>query len=148
MTVNLDYPVTLEPDTNGTVLVRCPDVPELHTFGEDEPEALLRAVDALESALSFYTDDGCALPPASPPKRGQRLVRPGPQVAIKLAVYQALREDGVRKSELARRLGWHMPQVDRLLDLDHASRLDQVQMALAALGRELTIGVRARGQAA
>ena len=44
-------------------------------------------------------------------------------------------------AELARRLGWHMPQVDRLLDLHHASRLDQAEAALNALGRRLEVSV-------
>jgi hypothetical protein len=43
-----------------------------------------------------------------------------------------------RKSELARRLGWHIPQVDRVLNLQHATRLDLAEAALAALGRSLS----------
>jgi antitoxin HicB len=35
-----------------------------------------------------------------------------------------MREEGIAKTDLAHRLGWHLPQVDRLLDLAHASRLD------------------------
>jgi len=49
----LRYPVILERDSNNTILVGFPDVPEAHTFGDDEDEALMHAVDALESALSF-----------------------------------------------------------------------------------------------
>lgn len=41
----------------------------------------------------------------------------------------------VRKADLARQLGWHGPQIHRLLDLDHASRLDQIEAALAVLGK-------------
>jgi antitoxin HicB len=48
---------------------------------------------------------------------------------------------GVGKAELARRLGWHLPQVDRLLNLRHASRLDQLEQAFRILGRQLTINV-------
>ena len=62
----LDYPVTLTPD-EGTVFVTFPDVPEAITFGADEDEALLQAVDALESALSFYVDARQPLPMASKP---------------------------------------------------------------------------------
>jgi antitoxin HicB len=40
--------------------------------------------------------------------------------------------------EPARRLGWHAPQVDRLLDLRHASRLDQLDRALRAVGKRLS----------
>jgi antitoxin HicB len=54
-------------------------------------------------------------------------------------LYRAMRERGVRKADLARRLGWHGPQIDRLLDLNHASRLDQIEAALAALGKRLTL---------
>ena len=45
------YAVTLLPDDNGTVLVAVPDLPEVHTFGEDRADALSRAVDAIETAL-------------------------------------------------------------------------------------------------
>jgi antitoxin HicB len=50
-----------------------------------------------------------------------------------------MREAGVSNGELARRLGWQDPQIDRLLDLNHASRLDQIETALAALGKRLDV---------
>lgn len=135
-----DYPVTLIPD-DGAVLVTFVDVPEAITFGADEEEALLQAVDALETALSLYVDARKALPVASKPKRGQKTVRPSALEGAKLGVYQAMTEQGIRKAELARRLGWHMPQVDRLFDLRHASRLDQLEAAARALGRSVEVRV-------
>jgi antitoxin HicB len=139
--VNLNYPVNLQPAEEGGFVVTFPDVPEAITQGEDMDEALMRAVDALETALSFYTGEGRGLPKASRAKRRQRVVRPSALAGIKLAIYQTMRDQGVRKSELARRLGWHLPQVDRLLDLDHASRLDQAEAALSSLGHTLEISV-------
>ena len=53
----LRYPAKLERDSNGTILVSFPDVPEAHTFGDDREEALARAVDALETAFIGYTKD-------------------------------------------------------------------------------------------
>ena len=50
-----------------------------------------------------------------------------------------MREQGVGKAELARRLGWHLPQVDRVLDVQHRSRLDQMDAALGAIGRQLQV---------
>ncbi len=135
-----DYPVILTPD-DGTMLVTFPDVPEAITFGADTDEALLQAIDALESALSFYVDDRKPLPVPSKPKRGQKTVRPSALECAKLGVYQAMMEQGIRKSELARRLGWHMPQVDRLFDLRHASRFDQIEAAARALGRHIEVSV-------
>ena len=129
-----DYPVVLMPDDNGTVLVTFPDVPEAITFGADEEESLMRAVDALETALSMYVEARQPLPLASPAD-GRPVVCPSALECAKLGVYQAMTEQGIKKAELARRLGWHLPQVDRLFNLKHASRLDQIEAAARALGR-------------
>ena len=133
-----DYPVTLTPDGD-TFVVTFADVPEALTFGADEAEALLQAVDALETGLSFYVDARKPLPAASKAKRGQRTVRPSALEGAKLGVYQAMTEQGIKKAELARRLGWHLPQVDRLFDLRHASRLDQIEAAARVLGKRLEV---------
>lgn len=135
-----DYPVTLTPD-DGTVLVTFADVPEAITFGADEDEALLNAVDALETGLSFYVDARKSLPAVSQPAPGQKTVRPSALECAKLGVYQAMTEQGIKKAELARRLGWHMPQVDRLFDLRHASKLDQIEAAATVLGRHIEVRV-------
>lgn len=135
-----DYPVTLTPDGD-TVLATFADVPEAVTFGADEDEALLQAVDALETALSFDVDARQPLPVPSKARRGQRTVRPSALEGAKLGVYQAMTEQGIKKAELARRLGWHMPQIDRLFDLRHASRLDQIEAAARALGKQLEVRV-------
>ena len=135
-----DYPVTLTRDDD-TVLVTFADVPEAITFGADKGEAMLNAVDALETGLSFYVDARKPLPAVSKPRRGQKTVRPSALECAKLGVYQAMTDQGIKKAELARRLGWHMPQVDRLFDLRHASRMDQIETAAAALGRHIEIRV-------
>ena len=136
-----EYPVTLTPEDNGTVLVTFADVPEAITFGADEDEALLNAIDALETGLSFYVEERKPLPTASKPKKGQKTLRPAALESAKLGVYASMTEQGIKKAELARRLGWHMPQVDRLLDLRHASKLDQIEAAAHVLGKQIYIQV-------
>jgi hypothetical protein len=37
------YPIELTPDDNGTLLVTCPDLPEVTSFGVDEADAIARA---------------------------------------------------------------------------------------------------------
>jgi antitoxin HicB len=134
-----DYPVMLSPD-NGAFLVTFPDVPEAITFGTTEAEALTMAVDALESGLSFYVDARKPLPvPSILPDLPS--VRPSALESIKLAVYQEMMTQGIRKADLARMLGWKAPQVDRLFDLGHASRLDQLEAAAKALGKNIEIGL-------
>lgn len=136
-----DYPVNLEAQPEGGYVVTFPDVPEGITQGEDEDEALMYAIEALETALSFYVDARQPLPAVSKAKRGQKTVRPSPLECAKLGVYQAMIELGIKKSELARRLGWHMPQIDRLFDIRHASKFEQIQAAARMLGKRIEIRV-------
>jgi antitoxin HicB len=55
------YFVNLTPD-DGTLLVTCPDLPEVTTFGADEDEAMARARDAIEEALAARISDGREIP--------------------------------------------------------------------------------------
>ena len=134
----LAYPVVLELDDNGTVLVTFPDVPEAVTSGEDEGDALKKAVAALETMLAarVAAREDVPLPSAA---RGQPCAILPALTTAKVLLYRAMRESGVSEAELAQRLGWHHPQIERLLDLDHRSRLDQNETALAALGKRLDI---------
>ncbi len=136
----MQYPVELTVAEEGGFVVTFPDVPEAITQGEDEHEALMHAVNALETALEIYMDRYRMLPSPSM-AHSRHTVSPQPLSCAKLAVYQAMLTQGMRKADLARRLNWHLPQVDRLLDLSHASKFDQIETALAALGKCITITV-------
>ena len=80
---------------------------------------------------------------ALPKAVGEHYVSLSALSAAKIALYQAMRADNVGKGALAKRLGVALPQVDRLLDLRHALRLDVIERALAVLGRSMTIVVQA-----
>ena len=131
----LAYPITLE-DDDDTLLVTSPDFPELTTFGEDREEAIARAVDALEEAIAARMHDRKDIPS---PSRGATYAVLPTLTSVKVMLYQGMRDQGVGKAELARRLGWHMPQVDRVLDVQHRSRLDMMDAALGAIGRQLHV---------
>lgn len=139
----LRSPVKLAPDTNGTIRVSFPDFPEVNTCGDDEEDALARAVDALETGIMMYIEDRQPIPSPSAVRRKKWAIRLPALSESKVEIYNAMREAGMRKSDLARKLDVHMPQIDRLLDLNHASRLDQIEAALRALGKQLVIEVRA-----
>lgn len=134
------FPVELIDDDN-TILVKFPDIPEAVTFGQDREEALLRAVDALETALMSYVEKRWPLPKQSR-LNGRPGVSPSPLSCLKLALHNGMIEKGLKKSDLARLLACHMPQIDRILDLNHESKLEQLERALAAIGRYMVIEVR------
>ena len=110
--------------------------PELTTFGNDRREALDRSVSALEEAVAARMHDNQDVP--VPSDGDARVVLPT-LTAVKVILYQGMRDQNIGKSELARRLGWHLPQVDRALDVEHRSRLDRMDMALGAIGKRLIV---------
>ena len=57
-------------------------------------------------------------------------------------LYIALRASGLRKADLARRMGIHRQQVDRGFDIEHASRIEQLEAAFAALQMKLTVDIQ------
>ena len=138
--MTLRYPVKLEADDNGTVLATCPSLPEVTTFGKDDADALVHAVDAIEEALAARIADGEDIPPGPERPRG-RSVALSLMTSLKASLYRALRESGITRAELMRRLGWNRESVDRLFRLDHASRLDQIEAAFKALGKSVVLEV-------
>jgi antitoxin HicB len=137
-----NYPVELTPDDNGTILVTCPDLPEVATFGEDEKDALGYAVGAIEEALAARMSDRQDIPLPTGDK--EPLVRLSMQIGLKVMLYVAMREAGVNKAELARRMGMARQHADRLLNLNHASRLDALDAAFRVLGKEVMVELRDR----
>ena len=134
------YPVEIVPEDNGTVTVYVPDIPGCHTFGEDAAEALGRATEAAEAMLAARIDDREDIPLPSPAAGRTTITIPAISVA-KIGLYQAMQQAQIGKAELGRRLGWHLPQIDRVLDLNHASKFDQIEAALQALGKKIEIRV-------
>ncbi len=117
-------------------------MPGALTVGRDEAEAIVQAADALITLFVVFMDEGEPIPPPSRPKRGQPCVVLPPLVAAKLGVYQAMRAAGLSQAALADKLGCDPRQVRRLFELDHRSRLDQLEAALGALGKRLVLEVR------
>src|SRR5215469_4048566 len=60
------YKIKLEPDDNETLLVTCPDLPPVTTFGEDRADALAHAVDAIEGMIASYMAHGEDVPRPRP----------------------------------------------------------------------------------
>ena len=134
------YLLIIEADDNGTLLVSFVDIPEAHTFANNEEEIAIRATDCVLTALEGYMKDRRPIPAPSRELTGRVAALP-PLAVAKVALYEAMRNAGVRKAELARRLRWHLPQVDRVLSLRHGSRLEHLEAALAALDHRLEMRV-------
>lgn len=139
----MEFAITLTRDDDGRVRVACPDVPEARAVGEYEADALARAQHALIGVFAACITHRRPIP--RPVRKGRTRVVVPVLTQIKVEIYEAMREAGLSRAELARRLRWHRPQVDRLLDVRHASRLDQLEAALAVFGKRVTVAVETAG---
>lgn len=136
------YPVVLEPEPDRSAInVSFPDVPEALTWGDDEVEALELAQDCLVTALHGYVRDGERIPKPGPAK-GRPVIPVPPLVAAKLALYTAMREQGMSEAELARRLGLREGVLRAMLHLKRRTPIGRLEQALAQLGVQLEVTAR------
>ena len=136
------YEVVLEPDDNGTFMVTAPEFPEVTSFGVSQPEACQNGRNAIEEAIAGRIAAGEDVPSPMKDTTGKGwFVEVPALVFLKLALYVTCRDEGVTRAELARRLGWHREQVDRLFRLEHNSKLDQLEAAFTALGVRLSFDI-------
>lgn len=131
------YPITFMPDDNGTILVISPDFPEMTSFGDDEADATLHALDAVETAIQGRITDRREIP--EPSASGDAYVVLPTSTALKVRLHRAMLATNTKKADLVRRLDLHPPQVDRLLKVGHETKLEQFDRAFRALGRELEV---------
>lgn len=136
----ISYRVKLVND-EGTVLVTAPDFPELVTFGEDMVDALSYAAGAFSEAIAARMAHREPIPTPSRGKPSEPRVALHLQTEIKVRLYQSMDDQGVRKADLARKMNLHRQEIDRLLDLNHATSLAKIEKAFAALGKTLDIAV-------
>jgi antitoxin HicB len=139
----MEYPVTLTKEGRGFV-VTFPDVPEAITEGDTKEEALAHGLDALLTVFDAFMKDRRDIPAPSV-RRGPKVTLPALETA-KIELYRAMREAKIGKSELGRRLDWHLPQVDRVLNVRHGSQLDQIEAAFRALGKRVVITTEPLGR--
>ncbi len=142
MPQEMAWPVELERQEDGSILVSFPDIPEALTEGATEEEAVMHARDCLMAALGGYVGARRTIPQPSPARGRKRIALPV-LTAAKVALYSAMRAKRIGNSALAARLGLSEGAVRRLLDLDHRSHIGQIESALHTLGQRLKIATQA-----
>jgi antitoxin HicB len=135
---------------DGRCTVSFPDLPEALTDGADEDEALAAAADCLSEALASRIVDGEEIPPpidlAKSPQTsgpvGLILISPDLTIALKAALYTALRRRDMTVADLADLLDmgdWH--QGARLLDPKRSTKTTTLIAALDKLGCDVKITI-------
>lgn len=137
----MEYPARLTPTEDGGFVVTFRDIPEAITQGDDEADSLAMGKDALITAMEFYFEDKRAIPAPSAPASGEHLVELPPSLSAKIFLLNEMVGQSVTASELARRMGTIPQEINRLIDLDHSTKIDRIAQALRVLGKRLQLAL-------
>ena len=95
----------------------------------------------MDEVFAAYMQGGIGFPAPTKVRKAERLVAPPAGTIAKAALYVAMREAGITKVQLAKRLGVDKKEVRRLLDPHYGSKLPRIAQAISLLGRRLVIGL-------
>ena len=136
-----EYPVLFTAAEEGGWVITCRDVPEAISQADADEDREEIASGCLQAAIEAYVEDGNDLPKPSRVRSGEVKVALPIDTAAKAALYEAMREANVNKTELARRLGVDGKEVRRMLDPGHVSKIPRIAHALHVLGKRLQLSV-------
>ena len=135
------YQAEFKPEGD-VIVVTFPDVGYGATQGATEVEALEMAEDFLVMAIGDLIKQGKDIPKATTRRGGKyRWIKLPALAGVKMELHRAIKDSGVRKAELARRLKITPQEVTRLIDVHHTTKIDSIAGALKALGKTMEIRV-------
>ncbi|MBX9330834.1 hypothetical protein K5M56_06200, partial [Serratia marcescens] len=93
------------------------------------------------AAITAAMDEGLPLPAPSPLQTDDLRIHLPALVALKIELHNAMLRKNTGKAELARKLGFNSGQMERLLDLGYASKVEALEQALYLLGYEVRVTI-------
>lgn len=138
---NFAFPAILHPEKGGAITVRFAGLSEAITFGTGLEDALVQAAGCLEEAIAGRIAGGLEIPAPSRAKRSHTMVTLPASMAANASLCLAMREAGISRAQLARRLRVDVKEVRRMLDPRHPTKLPRIEQALAVLGRRLVVSL-------
>jgi len=139
----MQYFAKFEPDPDGGFVIEFPDFGWGVSQGDDEGDGRRMAADLLTTMVQEHIRTGKELPkPGRFRGPKYRLIRLPAVQGMKAELYLAWRRSGMTKAQFARRIGISRDEVDRVLDLSRRTRVEQLEAAFAALGKQITIAIQ------
>lgn len=139
-----NYAIRFERDNSAPGLaVFCRDLPELNSYGDDEAHALNEAVDAIETTLWAYVESRLRIPQATEAQPGEHVIHLPAVTVAKIALWNQMVAQDMRKADLCRLLDVSQTQGDRLVDFRHNTKMEALENALAKFGKRLVVQLEA-----
>lgn len=122
-----------------TEIIKCRDLPELLSWTNEgeTPEAWARY--AVEDCLMFRMRDGEIIPEASDPKPGEYVVRLTLNEEAKILLHNEMVKENISQTDLAKMINLGLPDVTRLLNLKHKTKIETIVSVLNTMGKDLKL---------
>lgn len=133
------YPASLLPDEEGGYVVLFRDFPEAITQGDSVEECLSEASDCLEEAIAARIDNSLEIPTPSDIQDLEYRVPVPLQMALKAALYLAIRESGLPATDVRGLLGKDEEEIRQMLDPQFSTKSLAIERALRALGKQVEL---------
>ena len=138
------YPASVSFDEEtGTWEIEFRDFETLPSVALSEEDIELEATEGLTAAIGDNINSRRLIPLPSQIAEGEIVVYLPLLTCLKAALSNSLINTSTRKAELARKMNINGPQLDRLLDVSHASKVETLEQALYLLGYEVSVSVAA-----
>lgn len=143
MTRAVTYAAVFEPDASGGFVITLPDFGWGVTQADTEEAAHEMARELILDLAQYHMRHGEPVPaPRRHPGRNSRLISIPLLAAAKIELYRQMQAAGLRKVDLGRLMEMAAPNVERLFRLRHSSRLETIEAAFRALGKDIGLEVR------
>ncbi|MGO2337233.1 hypothetical protein [Providencia sp.] len=131
-------------EEEGTYEINYCDFPEIQgvTFSKENIE--LEAEETLTAAIAELITSRLPVPSPSVSTEDAFIVYLPILSCLKIALSNAIIETNTRKSDLARKLNINAQQIERLLDIHYASKIEALEQALYLLGYDASVTVTKR----
>lgn len=118
------------------------DFPELASVTYSLEDIELEAQDGIKNGIAAEMEERRPVPTPSALQSDDIAVHVPILVRLKAELHNAMLATQTRKADLARKLGLNAAQMDRLLDVYYASKVEALEQALYLLGFEADVAVR------
>ena len=135
-------PAQVERDEDGCYVIAFSDFGWGATDGACLEEALAEAKDLLREVIADTIREGQDLPKPSNVRTDQYPIVPPLPIALKAALYQAFKEQGVSQRQFARDLNIAEGEVRRMLNPDHGTKAAVFDGVLRSLRKHCSVSVQ------
>ena len=137
----LAYPALLQDNKEGGFIVSFRDVPEAVTEIWSMEKLQDTAEDALVTMLEMYFEKNKMFPEPSKPRKNEVMISLPLIVVAKMLLLNLMVSSNIRACDLARKMNIKPQEVNRIIDLQHNTKIDTIDSAMKALGKNLQLSV-------